>query len=709
MLTPQATAPTQAPTPTPPATATAQTLASLAPALLFARADDLYRADADGGRIERLSIGGLLGWGMALGDEWWVDALTLAPRVSPDGRRVAFSPDSDTVVVVAVQNPATPTTLPGSAAFAWSPDSARLAVAIHVGEAQRAQLVVYDLATGAATPMLDEPLSDIATLAWSPDGRRIAFGCCFVEQSDAAGEAQGVSAGQVYIAALASGQAEQAGELSRSVAGGIEAICWTADNRLAGGENGPADDQHCATPPDASLSPDGQRRFSVSGPPQPTPDSVYQLVVEEVATGEKWQRPLEGGLWPIAWSPDGQYILLDDANATSPIWRIAVLGAGAVEVLIEDGHLLPSTVQPAPASALLTYHSDGYLYRVPLDGGESVRLTAEPLPGASDLLAVESMLGYRPPVVSPDGRLLALNGNWGGTAALDLATGVFIGHGRGRAMLTPSWSPDSRQLAYVTQDDQLCIYRLNDELAECLFAREGLMEAVWSPAGSRIAAAVVIPPEEGSSDCCDGQVWLVDAVTSVATEVAAFRTGFEYARGEAFQWLPDGSGLVIKRTGDDGGAAIVGLDGFLVPFDEWIADVAPDGRTVLHPSGALSLADGTPLAPLPGVADCTEFVTVAHAWSPDGRLAYTLRCGFDEPAAASNVLTIVEPTTGAIEWQRELPVGLFPVAWSSDGQAILLDDAALASPLWRLVADGAGELAVVVEDGYWLGSILVWE
>ena len=707
-LAPQATATTLAPTPT--AQTTVATQVSAAPqALLFARADDLYRADADGGRSERLTVGGLLGWGMALGDAWWVNALTLAPRVSPDGRRVAFSPEGDTVVVVDVQNPATPLTLPGSAVFAWSPDSGRLAVATHVAEVERAQLVVYDLATGAATPLLDESVADIAALVWSPDGQSIAFGCCFVEGYDAAGALLDASTGQVYVVDLKTKQVERAGESSRSIAGGVQPLCWTADNRLAGGDSDPADPNHCSAPPDAATSPNGQRRFSVSGPPQPAADSVYQLNVEEVATGETWQRPLEGGLWPIAWSPDGRYILLDDSGAASPIWRVAASGAGEVEVLIDDGRLLPIVVQPAPTSALLTYHSDGHLYRVMLDGRGGVRLTTEPLAGASDLLAVESMLGYRPPVVSPDGQMLAFNGNWGGTAALDLAAGALIGHGRGRAMLTPRWAPDSRQLAYLTLDDRLCIYQLDDKPAECPFAHEGLWEAVWSPTGSLIAAAIVIHPAEGSTDCCDGWLWLVNAATGAAGDLAAFRVGFEYVPGEVFQWLPDGSGLVIKRTGEDGGGAIVGLDGSLVSFDEWIADVAPDGGTVLHPSGPLSSVDGTPLAPLPGADGCTEFLSIAHAWSPDGRLAYTLRCGFDEPAQETNLLTVFDPATGAVAWQRALPGELFPVGWSLDGRFVLVDSAGLASPLWRLAANGSGEPEVVVEDGYLLAVVRAWE
>ncbi len=697
--TPTATLPA---TMTPTATAAAATPAT-PQALLFARADDLYRADADGGHIERLTEGGLLGWGMAVGgDDWWVNYLSLQPRVSPDGRRVAFSPDGDSVVVIDVQNPtAAPLTLPGSAVFAWSPDSRRLAVATHAGEEQRARLVVYDLATLAETPVLGELVFDIAALAWSPDGQRVAFGCCFEEDTDAAGAYPGTSIGQVYIADLDSSAVTRAGELGRSVAGGVEALCWTADNRPAGFEGGQADAAHCSTPPDPSISPDGQRRFTVSGPPQPSPDAADVLIVEELSTGATWQRELAGQLWPVAWSPDGQYILLDDGGQATPIWRVPASGAGEVEVIIENGRLLPSMIQPAPIPDLLTYHSDGHLYRVAIDGGDSRQVTAQPLFRADDPETVASAVGYAAPVVSPDGRLLALHGNWGGAAVLDLTTGEPIGAGRGRAMQSPSWSPDSRQLAYVTQDGRLCIYNLNDEPDDCLFTPEGLLvEVAWSPSGSLIAAAVVTPPVEGSSDCCVGQVWLVDPATGAATDVAGFITGFEYASGEAFQWLPDGSGLVIKRL-DQSRGALVGLtDGAVVTFDEWIMDVAPDGGTVLHPSGALSAADGTALPLLPGAADCAEFLNVAHVWSPDGRLAYTLTCGLDgAPLAGANLLTIIEPATGAVEWQTELPAGLFPVGWSPDGQAILLDDATAASPIWRLAADGTGEPVVIVEDG----------
>ena len=138
----------------------------------------------------------------------------------------------------------------------------------------------------------------------------------------------------------------------------------------------------------------------------------------------------------------------------------------------------------------------------------------------------------------------------------------------------------------------------------------------------------------------------------------------------------------------------------VVTFGAWLVDVAPGGGTVLRPAGGLRGFDGTALAPLPGADGCAEFLGIAHAWSPDSRLAYTVLCGVGGTTALEpRPLTVIDPATGVVGWQRELPVGLFPVGWSPDGQFILLDDAAVASPIWRLAADGTGELEVVVEDG----------
>ena len=222
------------------------------------------------------------------------------------------------------------------------------------------------------------------------------------------------------------------------------------------------------------------------------------------------------------------------------------------------------------------------------------------------------------------------------------------------------------------------------------------MEAVWSPTGSQIAAAFVAPPAEGSSDCCVGRVGLVDPATGAATDVAGFITGFEYASGEAFQWLPDGSGLAIKRADDSHGAIVRLADSSVVTFDEWIDAVAPDGGTVLHPSGALSAIDGTALAPLPGADGCAEFLGIAHAWSPDSRLAYTVLCGVGGTTALEpRPLTVIDPATGVVEWQRKLAAVGFPVGWSPRGAPPLPGEPARSSPIRGLAARGSGGARVL--------------
>lgn len=313
--------------------------------VLFARADDLNRTDMAGDTVEQLTMDGRLNWGMkAAGDEWRINALSLPPRVSPDGRRIAFSPDGNAIMVADVRNPAAePLSVPGSAVFAWSPDSHRLAYAIHEDGEERAQLVVRDLDTSTLLSLLANPTPNISALAWSPDGRRIAFGCCFEQDYSETGElSSGTLTGQLRVVDPVTGQAETVGLLWRSVAGGIQSFCWTEQEQVRPIENANELTAHCSIPLDGSTSPNGQQRFYVSIAPQtdPTAVIVYQLVIEDRVSGEMWRRDLQAGLRPVAWSPDGAFILLDDNGNHTPIWRLGADGAGELEIVIEDGYLL---------------------------------------------------------------------------------------------------------------------------------------------------------------------------------------------------------------------------------------------------------------------------------------------------------------------------------------------------------------------------------
>jgi len=314
--------------------------------VLFARDDDLYRANVAGDLVERLTENGALGWGMSRHeDDWWMAARWLPPRVSPDGNWIAFSPNGRRMYLAGVGDP-TVRELPltGSQFYAWSPDSRWLVYATQNDDVERGQLNVYDLYDERATPMLNEIVPNIKGLAWSPDGRRLAFGCCFEEEYSAAGDYLGASIGQLRVMDLVTGQIEIAGELRSTIAGGLERFCWTADNRIGESVVEEAEwSAQCSTPPDGywiAFSPDGQRHAYVNDTTGLEPAGVRQLVVEDAAAGELWRRDLPGDLWPLGWSPDGVYVLLNDTANHSPIWRLPADGTGELEVFVEDGYLL---------------------------------------------------------------------------------------------------------------------------------------------------------------------------------------------------------------------------------------------------------------------------------------------------------------------------------------------------------------------------------
>lgn len=385
---------------------------------------------------------------------------------------------------------------------------------------------------------------------------------------------------------------------------------------------------------------------------------------------------------------------------------------------------VPTAIQQPPTSSpatLFYYSADGHLYRAPISGGSGERLTLQPLAGANDPDAIAGIVGYRPPRVSPDGRLLALNGNWGGAAVLDLSIGETIGSGRGQAMLAPSWSPDSRQLSYITQDDRLCLYDLDAGPDDCPFQRERLQDAQWSPLGSTVAVAVVDPIPEGDVKCCNGEVWLVDAFTGEATPIGAYATGFESVPGETIAWLADGLSVVIKKTADGRGALYTLADGSLTYFDEPVLSVAPDGRAVLHPSGMISFINDVDDVnvvkanfSLPDTEDCEGSLSLAYVWSPDGgQLAYAPACltGDDAPQA-ERVLYVIETATGNLRWQQALPAAMYPVGWSPEGDQLLLQSSPGSMPdgwsIWRMTAGGEQPLEKVVDQALFLEVVPQW-
>lgn len=334
---PTATLPAPTLTPTPTLTATAVPIdlsrISSGAIVLFARDDDLWRTDVNGHEVDQLSEGGLLNWGWNREDDfWWMNATLRPPYVSPDGRWIAFT-STGKKLVLDVAAPGTARLIVGSGdgPMAWSPDSRFLAYGPH-------SLYVYDPEADQANKLLTGYGGGIHNISWSPNGRLIAFVCCFKPPANQ--NSGDPSIGEIQRVEVATGQVETVGEATSTVGGGPSHFCWTADNQVIT-STGQA--VRCSS--DAVLhyvSPDGTQIAYLSSVSSEDTD-FNLLIIQQIATGEiVWQQGV-ASIRPnvVFWSPDGQYLLLDDSvQKHSPIWRTKADGSGELEIVVEDGFLL---------------------------------------------------------------------------------------------------------------------------------------------------------------------------------------------------------------------------------------------------------------------------------------------------------------------------------------------------------------------------------
>jgi serine/threonine protein kinase/dipeptidyl aminopeptidase/acylaminoacyl peptidase len=147
-------------------------------------------------------------------------------------------------------------------------------------------------------------------------------------------------------------------------------------------------------------------------------------------------------------SPDGRYVAFaSDRVSNSPhIWRMDIGGSNLRQLTNGTGESLPQVTPDGRFVVYVDVSSNGLMWRVPIDGGESKQLT-------------EKLAST--PVISPDGKLIACHYmpepdalpklavfSIEGGPPIKLFDALIYGDGKGIA-----WTPDSRNVIYGDRNE----------------------------------------------------------------------------------------------------------------------------------------------------------------------------------------------------------------------------------------------------------------
>ena len=187
--------------------------------------------------------------------------------------------------------------------------------------------------------------------------------------------------------------------------------------------------------PFARWSPDGSKLAFLSGS-----YGVGRLQVVN-ADGSDVRTLGDGQVAAIAWSPDGQRLLYEDAEQGG-VWVIGADGSGARQ-LAASGH--PTEWSPDGKWIALFDGPEGasWISRVPVDGGQAKAMTHD----GDDVS----------PTWSPEGSQIAFTSSRDGNLEIYLVAAD--GSNRRRLTDDPApddlarWSPDGSQLVYVSYRD----------------------------------------------------------------------------------------------------------------------------------------------------------------------------------------------------------------------------------------------------------------
>ena len=481
------------------------------------------------------------------------------PIWSPDGARIAFQSGGTIYVVDALGGTPRPLVRPSRegrwvAYPTWSPDGKQIAYAEN--------WAVYAQPADGGTPRLLTAQPAAHTLAWSPDGRWVAF----------------VSGNPVFAyGEVPWGNATSLGNMAPSAvwvvpAKGGEAIRVTDATALNTSPTWLPDSRGLLFVSDR----DGER-------------DVYSVRLDRDGRPSAPPERLTAGLGAhtISLSADGTELAYSVFTNTSNIWSVGVPAHGTVTLAdarpVTEGAQAIEGIALSPDGASLVYDSDRGgnqdIYRMPLGGGDAVRLTSSP----DD----EFVTGW-----SADGKELALHVYQGGNRVVRVMSAEG-GPERPVAKDPPNqrsagFAPDGRRLVFtgeVNGGRRLFVVARGADgrwgAARALTNRDS-WGGRWSPDGGSIVY------------CGPDGLWVVAADGSAGRHLVA---GDSLAAPELALWSEDGRTILYKAFDATGGSSFWavptsgGAARLLIRFDDTArpsnrAEFATDGTRLFFTVGA---------------------------------------------------------------------------------------------------------------------------
>lgn len=434
-----------------------------------------------------------------------------APRISPDGKRIAFHCDGQ--LWIRDLDNLEPRAIADAAADVppfWSPDG------LFVGYATPQRLWKVRAEGGDPTPVCDSPATfgGGSGASWGDDGR-IVFS---------------YGNGGVYEVSSNGGDARE-----------LIAVDVAVDQDIH---------QPIVLP--------GSRGVVFIQHRQRTGPDTIQLF----AKGErKTLLTLEGqNLWSIEYAPSG-HLLFVRIPENAGLW--------AVPFSLQSLEITGEAFLVAPKSSEGSASHNGSLTYLPTIFGELVRLAWRDATGKFLSYATEQLTNVNAIAISPDGSKLAVSMRDAATRdiwIIDLARGT-------RSRLTfagnyntqPAWSPDGKTIAYRNVDDQnLYVVPSDGTGAPRLLARTGALPC-YTPDGRFVVFSTRL---RGSVGGGDSDIFMVDASGADTTRVPVFE-----GVGDQRYPVVSPDGKFVAFLSNDSGNDVVYLTTFPRSTGKWQVSV----------------------------------------------------------------------------------------------------------------------------------------